>query len=74
MARAEGELRNANKALDEVAKEANTVIQQRNTMHTVKRTGDKKLRDAKVSEWGEALRVGGMVKLRGEGEGRSGIL
>jgi len=49
VARAEGELRDANKALDQVVKEADTVNQQRNTMHTEKRTRDKKLRDAQVS-------------------------
>ena len=54
MARAEGELCDANKALDKVVKEADTVNQQRNTMHTEKRTRDKKLRDAQVSVgvWG----------------------
>ena len=54
MARAEGELCDANKALDKVVKEADTVNQQRNTMHTEKRTRDKKLRDVQVShKWSE---------------------
>jgi len=48
VARAEGELRDANKALEEVVKEADTVTQQSITMHTEKRTRDKKLRDVRV--------------------------
>ena len=52
MARAEGELRDANKAMDDVLKEANTVNQERNSMHTEKRTRDKRLRDSQVSGGG----------------------
>jgi len=48
VARAEGELRDANKALEEVVKEADTVTQQSITMRTEKRTRDKKLRDVRV--------------------------
>ena len=46
--------------MDEVVKEANTVNQERNTMHTEKRTRDKKLRDAQVS-WGGGGGGGGLV-------------
>ena len=61
MARAEGELRDVNKALEEVVKEADTMTQQKENMHTEKRIRDKKLRDVQVSE--RVRRRGGMLQV-----------